>query len=288
MRSLSTVTLIVAAAAVAVTAQTAPPGRLPAGIHSGSPLQTVSDKWMWHMGMLRGLYEVDGVAALEIKKSTGTIRVGGQPCTLANYRASLNYWLPGMRAQYTCTTPDGQMHKAIEVVSGQFAWDEDMAGAGLIAGKGTATPKPDALNERIIRIWSGPQGAAKAAAAAGASVKVMVENGKTIVTYRVPGVAGAVARATLTNGTNDDVPCSNNCAERVEVRQGNVVTEFLYSNYADYNEPLNKIDAWYPGHVVEKRDGVTILDLTIVETETGNPYVVMPVPDSVRRASAAR
>ena len=38
----------------------------------------------------------------------------------------------------------------------------------------------------------------------------------------------------------------------------------LYSNYADYNEPLNKIDAWYPGHVVEKRDGVTILDLTIV------------------------
>ena len=49
-------------------------------------------------------------------------------------------------------------------------------------------------------------------------------------------------------------------------------------------EPLNKIDAWYPGHVVEKRDGLTVLDLTIVETETGNPYVVMPVPGSVRKA----
>jgi len=84
------------------------------------------------------------------------------------------------------------------------------------------------------------------------------------------------------------VPCSSSCAERVEVRQGNVVTEFLYTNYADLNEPLNKIDAWYPAHVVEKRDGVTILDLTIVETETGNPYVVMPVPTSVRNAAASR
>jgi hypothetical protein len=288
MRSLSTVTLVVLAGAVVVMAQAAPPGQLPAGVHSGSALQTVPDKWMWHMGMLRGLYEIDGVAALEIKKATGTVRVDGQTCTLANYRASLNYWLPGMRAQYTCTTPDGRMRKAIEVVSGQFAWDEDIAGAELIAGKGTATPKPGAFTERLIRIWSGPQGAAKAAAAAGANLKVTMEGGKTIVTYSIPGVAGAIARATLTNGTNDEVPCSNNCAERIEVRQGNVVTEFLYSNYADYNEPLNKIDAWYPGHVVEKRDGVTILDLTIVETETGNPYVVMPVPASVRKAAATR
>jgi hypothetical protein len=285
MRSLSTVTLIVLAGAVAVTAQTAPPGQLPAAVHSGSALQTVPDKWMFHMGMLRGLYEVDGVAALEIKKATGTVRVDGQTCTLANYRASINYWLPGMRAQYSCTTPDGRMRKAIEVVSGQFAWDEDIAGAELIAGKGTATPKPNALTERLIRIWSGPQGAAKAAAAAGANLKVTMEGGKTVATYAIPGVAGAVARATLTNGTSDDVPCSSYCAERVEVRQGSVVTEFLYSNYADHNEPLNKIDAWYPGHVIEKRDGVTILDLTIVETETGNPYVVMPVPAGIRRVS---
>jgi hypothetical protein len=287
MKCPSTVALILFAAA-AVTAQTAPPGRLPAGTHSGSALQTVPDKWMWHMGMLRGLYEIDGVAALEIKKATGTVRVDGQTCTLGNYRASLNYWLPGMRAQYTCTTPDGRTHNAIEVVSGQFAWDEDIVGAELTAGRGTATPRPAAFTERLIRIWSGPQGAAKAAAAAGASLKVTTENGKTVATYPIPGVAGAVARATLTSGANDDVPCSSYCAERVEVRQGNVVTEFLYSNYADYNEPLNKIDAWYPGHIVEKRDGVTILDLTIGETETGNPYVVMPIPPSVRKTAAMR
>jgi hypothetical protein len=43
-----------------------------------------------------------------------------------------------------------------------------------------------------------------------------------------------------------------------------------------------------PGHIVEKRDGVTILDLTIVETETGNLYVVMPVPESVHKTTATR
>lgn len=290
MRSIFLAFVLFVGAATAIVAQEAagPAVRLPPGVHSGRALQTVPDKWMWHMGMLRGLYEIDGVASLEIKKATGTVWVNGQPCMVTNYRASLEYWLPGMRAQYICTTADGRVHKAIEVVSGQFAWDEDMPGAGLIAGKGTVSPKPTALAERLIRIWSGPQGAPKAAAAAGANLKVTMENGKTVLIYPIPGVAGAVVRATLTNGTDDDVPCSSYCAERVEVKQGNTVTEFLYFDYADLNEPLNRIDAWYPRHEIEKRDGVTIRDLTIVETETGNPYVIMPVPESIRAAGGAR
>ncbi len=249
--------------------------------------KTVPQLWMWHMGMLRGVWEIDGVATLELQKSTGTIRVGGQPCTLINYRASINYQVGGMRAQYTCTRPDGQMHKAIEVVSGQFAWDEDIAGAELVPGKGTATPNRAALNERLIRLWSSPQGAPKAAVAGGANTKVTVEGGKTVLTYPIPGVPGAMAKATLNAGTGDG-PCAKNCAERIEVRQGNVLTEFTYSNYEDYNEPLNTIDAFFPGHIVEKRDGVTVLDLTTVETETGNLYVVMPVPERVRKAAATQ
>jgi len=286
MRSTVLAVVLFVAAGIAIVAQeaTGPAGRLPPGVHSGRALQTVPDKWMWHMGMRRGLYEIAWVASLEIKKATGTVRVDGQPCTVMNYRASLEYWLPGMRAQYTCASADGRMHKAIEVVSGQFAWDEDMPGAGLVGGKGTPSSKPAALAERLIRIWSGPQGAAKAAAAAGANLKVAMEGGKTVLTYPIPGVAGATARATLSNGSNDDVPCSSFCAERIEIKQGNSVTEFLYSDYADLNEPLNRIDAWYPRHEIEKRDGVTIRDLSIAETETGNPYVIMPVPESVRAA----
>ena len=36
------------------------------------------------------------------------------------------------------------------------------------------------------------------------------------------------------------------------------------------------------GHIVQKRGGVTISDLTITETNTYNPYVIMPVPDNVK------
>jgi len=243
--------------------------------------KTVPELWMWHMGMLRGIYEIDGVATLEIQKGTGTINVGGQPCTLASYRASINYQVAGMRVQYTCTRADGQMHNAIEVVSGDFAWDEDTPGAELVPGRGKATPNRAARNERLIRLWSGPQGAPKAAAMGGTSTKVATVAGKTVLTYPIPGVPGATATATLSNGPGDG-PCAKNCAERIEVRQGSVVTEFLHSKYDDYNEEANKVAAFFPGRIVERRDGITVLDLSILETETGNLYVIMPVPESVK------
>ena len=272
-----------------------PEGQAAASVLGGDPKallaardpKTPAQLWLWHMGMLRGEYEVDGVATLEIQKSTGSVSVGGQPCTLVNYRASINYQVSGMRVQYTCTRADGQTVKAVEVVSGDFAWDEDIAGAELVPGKGTATPRPTARDERLIRLWSGPQGAPKAAVAAGANTKVTTVGGKTVLTYPIPGVPGATATATLLAGSGNG-PCAKNCAERIEVRQGDVVTEFLYTEYEDYNEPLNKIKAFFPGHIVEKRNGATILDLRIAETETGNLYVVMPVPASVRKAGAAR
>jgi len=236
--------------------------------------KSVIFNWMWYTGMLRGVQEVDSVATLELQ-GTGTLQVGKQPCKLTNYRESVNYQVSGMRVQYTCTTPDGQMHKAIEVVSDKFAWDEDVVGAGMVPGRGTATLNKAALNERLIRLWGSPQGAPKAAAAGGQSTKVAMEGGKAVVTFPIPGVPGATAKATLS---------AQNQAERVEVRQGNVVTEFIYSNYADYNSAEDKVYAYLPGHMVEKRDGVTVVDLTVKETDTGNLYVVIPVPESVRKA----
>ena len=239
--------------------------------------------WRWYLGMLRGVQEVESIATLDLRKSTGTINLDGQPCTLTNYRASINYQVSGLRAQYTCRLPNGQSRTRIEVVSQQdvatpFAWDEDVVGAGLIPGRGTATAKPDALAERLIRLWSGPQGAVKAAHAGGAATKVALEGGKPVVTFPIPGVRGAIAKATLN---------AENQAERVEVRNGAVVTEFTYEKYADYNPEDDRVDGYFPGRIVEKRNGVTMLDLTVVETHVGNIYVVVPVPASVR-GSAAR
>jgi hypothetical protein len=238
-------------------------------------LKAVLFNWMWYMGMLRGPQEIEAVATLE-HQATGVIQIDGQPCTLSKYRVSTNYQVSGQRIQYSCTRPNGQQHSAIEVVSGQFAWNEDIVGAEIVPGKGKATPMPGALHDRLIRLWAGPQGAPKAAAAGGDKTTVSHDTGRAVVTYPVPGVPGAVAKATLS---------AQNQAERVEVTLGNVVTEFTYSDYRDWNSELNKIEAFYAGKLVEKRNGATVRDLTTTETETGNVYVVVPVPPSVRQAA---
>jgi hypothetical protein len=243
---------------------------------SAKDLKGVLFNWFWHMGMLRGPQEIEAVATLE-HKATGSIQADGQPCKLTMYRVSTNYQVPGQRVQYTCTRANGQELKAIEVVSGQFAWDEDVVGAEIVAGRGKATPRPTLLAERLIRLWASPQGAPKAAAAGGDKTTVAHDTGKPVVTYPIPGVPGVVAAATLD---------AKYMAERVEVRQGNVVTVFTYADYQDWNNPLNKIEAFYAGKLVETRNGAPVRDLTTVETETGNVYVVMPVPASVRATSA--
>jgi len=267
----------IAAVLMAVTSfaaqQQAPARYTPA--KDARDLKAVLFNWAWYMGMLRGAQETESVATLELK-ATGTIQVDGQPCRLTKYRISNNYQTTAERIQMACTRANGQAYQNIEVVSGQYAWDEDIVGAEIVPGKGKATPKPALLRERLIRLWASPQGAPKAAAAAKENATVAWETGKPVVTYPIPGITGAVAKATLN---------AQNQAQHIEVRDGNVVMEFDYAKYDDYNNPLNKIEAFMPGTIVEKRNGVTVRDLTTTETETGNLYVIAPVPASVKKAS---
>ena len=92
------------------------------------------------------------------------------------------------------------------------------------------------------------------------------------MTFPIPGVPGATATATLD---------AKYMAERVVVKQGSTITEFSYSDYQDWNNPLNKVEAYYAGKLVERRNGNVVRDLTTIETETGSVYVVVPVPASV-------
>src|SRR5262252_3557383 len=115
-----------------------PPYRPAAG---AKDLRAVLFNWTWYMGMLRGVDEHELVASLEYQ-GKGTIQVDGQPCTLTKYRVSTNYQIPGQRVQYTCARSNGQAYSGIEVVSEQYAWNEDIAGAEIIPGKGKATPTP--------------------------------------------------------------------------------------------------------------------------------------------------
>ena len=259
-------------------------------------LRAVLFSWTSYMGMLRGLDEHELIVSLEYQ-GNGTVQVDGQPCRLTKYRASTNYQTPGQRIQYTCTRANGQTYSNIEVVSGHYAWNEDVAGAEIGPTKGKATPMPAAVEERLIRLWASPQGAPKAAltgvsetAEWGANPATLLQDGgttagktslsweagKPVVTFPIPGVPGATATATLD---------AKYMAARVVVKNGSTTTEFTYGDYKDWNNPLNKIDALYAGKMTERRNGTAVRDLTTVETETGSVYVVMPVPASVQKAT---
>jgi len=263
---------VAVAAAAAQQVTTGGPRRGYTPAPGAKDLKATLFNWFWHMGMLRGPQEIEAVATLE-HRATGTMEVDGQPCRLTSYRVSTNYQVSGQRIQYACTRPNGQEYRNIEVVSGQYAWNEDVPGAEITPGRGKATPTPNALHERLIRLWAGPQGAPKAATAGGDKTSVSWDGANAIVTFPIPGVPGAIARATLSAQFQ---------AERVEVTHGTTVYAFTYGKYDDWNNPLNKVEAFYAGTLVEARNGVVIRDLTTVETETGNVYVVMPVPPSLR------
>jgi len=220
--------------------------------------------------------------------------VDGQPCTLTKYRASTNYQTFSQRIQYACTRPNGQTYSNIEVLSGLYAWNEDTLGAEIGPTKGKATPTPGTVEERLIRLWASPQGAPKAAVAGttetfwlGANpgtlfadgvakvgqTSVSWASGKPVVTFPIPGVQWATATATLD---------AKYMTERVLVTLGSTTAEFTYGDYQDWNNPLNKIEVFYAGKMVERRNGVIVRDLTTTQTETGNVYVVAPVPENVR------
>src|SRR5579863_6850871 len=98
-------------------------------------LRAVLFNWTWYMGMLRGVDEHELISSLEYQ-GKGAIQMDGQPCTLTKYRVSTSYQTPGQQVQYTCTRPNGQTVSGIEVVSGEYAWNEDTAGAELVPIKG--------------------------------------------------------------------------------------------------------------------------------------------------------
>jgi len=257
-------------------------------------LKSVLFNWAWYMGMLRSSEEYDVLMTLEYQ-GKGTMQVDGQPCNVTKYRTSISYQKSGERIQITGTRPSGQSCSNIEVLSGAYAWNEDIPGAELVPGQGKATPMAATVEERMIRLWSGPQGAFKAAFAGTSDPPSMTPRpqklpadvmtvGKTtvawvgnkpVLTYPIPGVPNATATATLD---------AKFMAESVVVKHGANTYEFTYSDYKDWNNPLNPAEALYAGKMTEKKNGAVLRDITTTLTETAQMYVVVPVPASVKAA----
>jgi hypothetical protein len=259
-------------------------------------LKSVLFNWAWYMGMLRSTEEYDLIMTLDYQ-GKGTMQVDGEPCDVTLYRADISYRSSGERIRITGTRPDGRSCSNIEVLSGAYAWNEDIQGAELVPGEGKATPMPATIAERMIRLWAGPQGAWKAAMAGTqypnppqmaarpqrvpadvmtvGKTSVTWAGDKPVVTFPIPGVPNATATATL---DGKFMP------ESVVVKNGADTYEFTYSDYKDWNNPLNPAEAFYAGKMTEKKNGVVVRDIDTTVTETGQMYVVMPVPASVKAA----
>jgi hypothetical protein len=291
--------------ALAIGAPMTAAAQAPAGagtVHLTHPHRNAKDlkavlfNWMWGMGMLKGTDERDMVASLEYQAKTGTIQVDGQPCALTTFRASTNYQTYSQRIQYSARDRTDKSCRTSRSSAGSTPGTKTSSERRSVEPKGKPLRWPATVQERLIRIWASPQGAAKAALAGttetwwlGANpgtlfadgvakvrdTSVSWDTGKPVVTFPIPGVPGATGTATLD---------AKYMTERVVVTQGSNTTEFTYSNYQDWNNPLNKIEVFYAGKMVERKNGAVVRDLTTDVTETGNVYVVAPVPPSVQAA----
>jgi hypothetical protein len=174
----------------------------------------------------------------------------------------------------------GAPQHTIQTVREDFAWNESEIGAGLVTGKGTATPSPAAVKERLLQLWTLPYGVVKAALAAGDKTTVSTENGATVITVPLSGqLTGVTVKATLD---------SKNLVTKVETRSSNpaLAIETDYSGYADHGEVQTDIQS--PGRIVQRQGGRTVLDLEVKTWEANNPYLVFPVPGNVKAAGAGR
>jgi hypothetical protein len=201
------------------------------------------------LGMLRQANRMDAINTMEFW-GTGTSNALGQqyhadgpwPVFKTEWHATLSYAESAMRVDMVRNNPDGPgpiqgggflplaaPQTVITVVAGKYAWNESEIGAGLVQGKGVATPAIGTTQERQLQLWTLPYGAIKAAIAAGDKAKVSMENGATVVTFPLAGeLAGLTAKMTL-----DD----KKRPVKVEAKLdnpvlGDMLNEVAYSDYA--------------------------------------------------------
>jgi glyoxylase-like metal-dependent hydrolase (beta-lactamase superfamily II) len=201
--------------------------------------------------------------------------------TVKSYVAAINFDTGSMRQELVremgATMPRGGgapftgEQRQVQVVSGNYAWN-----VGAPAQPGGAPPPPAAAPgnqvERMLALWSTPQGFVKAAMANNAAMKKA--KGGTEVTF---AVGGKYKMTGVLNAQND--------VERVQtwIDQpivGDMLVETVYSGYKDFG------GVRFPSHIVQSQDGFPALDIT-VSSVTANPSVDITVPDAVRSAQPA-
>ena len=277
--------LLSAAVTVAIAvASSVPAAQAQGAADRTKVLRTVADalgmgRWSDIGGANTRLPGIDIVNTMELQGS-GTSDMGGRQVK-TDFHIALGYNPVAARVELTRTPDGGAAQHTIQTVRDTYAWNESEIGAGLVPGKGVATPAMAAVRERLLQIWILPYGVVKAAYAAGDKTVVSTEAGATVITVPLSGqLAGITLKATLD---------AKNLISKVEARADNPALANLacaveYSNYADHAEVLTDVQT--PGRIVAKEGGRTVLDMTVKTWETNNPYLVFPIPPNVKSAPA--
>ena len=233
------------------------------------------------MGMLRGLQQEDSILTLE-QWAKGTMTVGQQRFDVPEYRMSVNYSVPGIRLDYRRQASGGQPQRQIEVVAGAAAWNETERGRNATAAR-------DKVKERLAYLWTTPMGVVKAARLAGPKATVKMAGGATVLSFPLPAPAEDVTvNATLRKDAgllvNRNEAALPNLVGTYVVRVetvGAVVSDTTYAEYGEWNWEDYRSDIILPRRMVRKQ-GDTTVELSTTNTNTYNPYVVMPVPQNIK------
>jgi glyoxylase-like metal-dependent hydrolase (beta-lactamase superfamily II) len=153
----------------------------------------------------------------------------------------------------------------VQVVGGNYAWNMPVVAPGAQAPP--PAPAPGAQLERMLALWSTPQGFVKAAVANKATTKKVA--GGTEVSFTV---GGKYKMTGLINAQNQVASVTTWIDQSIV---GDMPVETTYTGYKDFG------GVQFPSRIVQKQDGFPALDLTI-SSVTANPAVDITVPDNVR------
>jgi hypothetical protein len=277
------------------------------GTRNPTDLKTVLYYAADALGMLRGPREVDHVLTMELW-GAGTITRDGRACRTSDYHAWVRYraipeaaaaanlaqlrgqfrgesqliGVPALRVSATCA---GSTTPRVDVVAGRYSWNEEKPGVN-------ATPAMETFEDRATQLWTLiPESVVKAAILAGDKTMLAQENGKPVLTFPMPEpFQSATMKVWIspqifridTNPAGQKTAYSH-LIERSQLTAGGHVLETRYSEYGDWNEKDLNSMILLPRHIVQTRDGSTVVDLTFSKTDTFNPYVIMPIPAALPR-----
>ena len=251
----------------------------------GSVIALVSAACGQPAGSLQAAADALGAASLKSVEFSGSGRwfqFGQAPnptlpwpqFDVSTFKTAINYETPSARVEMTRlqTVEPGRLRpgpveqKPVQLISASYAWNLAVPADAQPDAAPVPQAQPATVEERMMEIWSTPQGFVKAALANNATSQPA--NGGSEVSFTV--------------GKNRYVGTINAQSHVARVQTwidnpvlGDTPVETTFSNYRDFGGLM------FPSQIVRIEGGYPVLDITVSDVKA-NPAVDITVPGEVR------